>query len=281
MDGGFIVTWKRTYRRTERSNFHRAASMPTASAYGDDFIVNTLHGRQSRAFPVVATSGANVLTVWEDFGARGPRRTPTPTGIRGQAFTTTAFDYDSARFGDFDNNGRDDILFQNDTGDLTIWRTNSAGVCPSIIDIGSLPAGFRVDGTGNFNSTAGDDILLRSPTQVAVLPMNGIVAPADAGAGRHLAGLPQFRQRRLHRRRPVRPAVPHTSTTARSSTWGVANNALTAAPKVLGSAPAAVPHRGGRRLHRRHQADILFRDVTTATSRSGGSPTTRWRACPR
>ena len=124
---------------------------------------------------VVATSGANVLTVWQDFGTRGTRGHHAAPASAVRPVIGTAFDYDSARFGDFDNDGRDDILLQNDTGDLTILRTNSSGRA-----LEHRPASARCPpasaSTAPATSTAraGDDILLRSPTQVAVLPMNGV-----------------------------------------------------------------------------------------------------------
>ena len=128
-------------------------------SYGDIFTVNTLtDGDQT--VPTVATSGANVFIGWQDFGVRAGDM--TPTGIRGQLLTTTTFDYDSARLGDLNDDGRADILFQNDTGVVAVWQTNGGGAVNAITSLGPLPLGFRIFGTGDFNSTPGDDILLRS-----------------------------------------------------------------------------------------------------------------------
>jgi hypothetical protein len=175
-------------------------------------------------------------------------------------FVSLFFDYDAARFGDFDNNGRADILFQNGDPALpaAIWQTNSSGALSGIVSLGPVPAGFRIDGTGNFNSTAGDDILLRSPTSVAVWPMSGFSPQSVQILGGtspdwHNSGIGDFTgdgQSDL---------LFRNANTGEIATWGIANNALSTTPKVLGStAPeyhiVAVDDFTGD-----HQADILFR----------------------
>jgi hypothetical protein len=175
-------------------------------------------------------------------------------------FKLFAFDYDAARYGDFDNNGRDDILFQNldPAQPLAVWQTNSSGGLSSVVSLGPVPAGFRIDGTGNFNSTPGDDILLRNPTTLAVLPMNGFTPqPVQVLGGTspdwHNSGIGDFTgdgQSDL---------LFRNVNTGEIATWGVANNALSTVPKVLGStAPqyhiVAVDDFTGDQ-----QADILFR----------------------
>jgi hypothetical protein len=254
IDGGFIVAWAQDVDDALEIGQRRFDAH--GAPYGDIAIVNTLRD-EIQGDPVVATSGANVFTVWGDQGTAGRADTDLG-GIRGQAAVVTAFDYDSARFGELDGNSRADILFQNDTGDLTLWRTNAAGVLSAIDGIGSLPAGFRIDGTGNFNATAGDDILLRSPTQIAVLPMNGITPQpmqvlGNASPDFVSSGIGDFSgdgQSDLLLRNIVSNQIV---------TWSIVNNALAAAPQVLGSAPGqfrivAVDDFTGDR-----QADILFR----------------------
>jgi probable HAF family extracellular repeat protein len=182
------------------------------------------------------------------------------TGVHG-FLATPGRDFDNARLGDFDANGRADILFQsvNPAADAAIWQTNSSGTLSSATSIGPVPSGYRIDGTGNFNSTPGDDILLRSPTSLAVLPMNGTTPqPMQVLGGTSPqwlnSGIGDFTgdgQSDL---------LFRNVSTGEIATWGVANNALSTAPKVLGStAPqyhiVAVDDFTGD-----HQADILFRN---------------------
>src|SRR5262249_12038102 len=128
----------------------------------------------SQTLPAIAISGGHMLTAWMDSANRPGDM--DANSIQAQAAKMPVFDYDSAAFGDFDNNGRSDLLFQNaSTGQVAIWTTNDAGVAANIVSGGSLPPGFKIDGTGDFNSTPGDDILLRSAAsgQVAVWVTNG------------------------------------------------------------------------------------------------------------
>src|SRR5262249_28816725 len=150
----------------------------------------------SQSLPTIGISGGNVLTAWTDAASRAGDS--SPASIQAQAFTAPVFDYDSAAYGDLDNNGRSDILYQNlSTSAVAIWTTNSLGVDSNIFAPGLLPAGFRIDGSGNFNSTPGDDILLRNDVsgQVGIWITSGTAvvafgvlgsAPAvylDAGIG--------------------------------------------------------------------------------------------------
>jgi hypothetical protein len=178
-------------------------------------------------------------------------------------FTATAFDYDSARYGVFNKDGRADILFQNDNPaePAVIWQTDSAGAFTNDISLGPVPSGFRIDGTGNFNSTAGDDVLLRSPTSVAVWVMNGTtpqsVAPLGGTSPEWLnSGIGDFTgdgQSDL---------LFRNVNTGEIATWGVANNALSTTPKVLGSAPAQYHIVAVDDFTGDQQADILFRNDT-------------------
>ena len=88
-------------------------------------IVNTLTDN-TQVNPAIAISGGNALIAWEDYASR-PGDTQ-PTSIQAQAFSVPGFDYDSAMYGDFDNNGRSDLLFQSSfvgPVGVSIWTTKS------------------------------------------------------------------------------------------------------------------------------------------------------------
>jgi FG-GAP-like repeat len=207
----------------------------------------------------VAVSGANVLTTWTDFGSR--TTDISPSGIRGQAALLTSLNYDGARLGDFNNDGHADILLQSDdpSRPATIWTADSSGALFGTASLGPVPASFRIDGTGNFNSTPGDDILLRNPTSVAVWVMNGFAAQSVQTLGGTApqwlnAGIGEFTgdgQSDL---------LFRNVNTGEIATWGVSNNTLSTAPQVLGSTSAQYHIIAVDDFTGDHQADILFRN---------------------
>jgi hypothetical protein len=257
IDGGFLATWWEWDGPATGYNIYAHRYDAHGAPYGDVFEANaTVDNLQ--LYPSVGVNGPNALIAWQDYGSR-PTDT-SPTGIRAQAFTTPSFNYDSAQLGDFNNNGRADILLQNDNpaSDASIAQTNTAGLISSFTSIGPVPSGYRIDGTGNFNSTAGDDILLRSPNSVAVWVMNGTTPQSVAVLGGTSpqwlnSGIGDFTgdgQSDLLFRNPGTNEI---------ATWGVANNALSTVPKVLGSTSAQYHIVAVDDFTGDHQADILFR----------------------
>jgi len=172
-------------------------------------------------------------------------------------------DHNNARYGNFGNDSRSDILFQSDNagGSAVIWQTNSSGALVNTTSLGPIPSGFQIDGTGNFNSMVGDDILLRSSTSVAVWVMNGTTPQSVQVLGGTSpqwlnSGIGEFTgdgQSDLLFRNPG---------TNQIATWGVSNNALSIAPQVLGSAPSQYHIIAVDDFTGDHQADILFRNDT-------------------
>jgi len=83
-------------------------------------------------------------------------------------------------------------------GDVLIWHTNGNGAVSAITSPGQRPDGFTSFGTGNFNSTLGDDILLRSaPGQLAIWLTGGIginppFAIGNTSPDYHNAGIGDF-----------------------------------------------------------------------------------------
>jgi hypothetical protein len=259
-DGGFIVTWSdNAGPAPDANNFsvHERRFDPYGNPFGDDFVVNTTT-TNGQLVSDVAINGANVLTSWTDFQSNSSDN--SPPGIRAQAAIAPVFDYDGAQFGDFNANGRADILFQNvnPATDAAVWQTNTSGIPSSVSSLGPVPAGFRIDGTGNFNGTAGDDILLRSPTSVAVWVMNGTtpqsVQPLGGTSPQWLnSGIGDFTgdgQDDLLFRNPGTNEI---------ATWGVSNNALSTAPKVLGSTSPQFHIVAVDDFTGDGQSDILFR----------------------
>jgi hypothetical protein len=64
--------------------------------------------------------------------------------------------------GDFNGDGRDDILWRNDQGTVGIWTGKPDGGFSINETLRSSPASWRVAGTGDFNGDGRDDILWRN-----------------------------------------------------------------------------------------------------------------------
>jgi glucose/arabinose dehydrogenase len=62
--------------------------------------------------------------------------------------------------GDYNNDGRGDLLFRDTAGALTAWYLNGTGA-PQSVSFGTLPAGWSVVGTSDFNSDRRTDLLIR------------------------------------------------------------------------------------------------------------------------
>jgi hypothetical protein len=263
-DGGFVVTWGvfvGPAPDTSAYSVHERRFDPYGNPFGDDFVVNTLTD-DSQYVPAIAITGGNVLTAWDDFASR-PGDTD-PRSIQAQAATTPGFNYDSAAYGDFDNNGRNDLLYQNlSTGAVAIWTTNSAGVAAAIAAPGSLPAGYKIDGTGNFNSTPGDDILLRNGSgQVAVWVTSGTAVVDFKVLGSTSAAYLNAGNGDFTGDGQSDLLFRHAGT-GEIASWQVVNNALAAPAKVLGSAPNVYQIVAVADFTGDHQADILFRNLGT------------------
>jgi len=103
------------------------------------------------------------------------------------AFTTVPTNWHVAGVGDFNGDGRDDILWRNDTGQLSNWlgQANGGFVGNDANAFASAPTSWNIVGTGDFNGDGRDDILWRSNTgQLSnwLGQANGGFTPNDANA---------------------------------------------------------------------------------------------------
>jgi glucose/arabinose dehydrogenase len=62
--------------------------------------------------------------------------------------------------GDYNNDGRGDLLFRDAAGVLTAWYLNGTGA-PQSVPFGTLPAGWTIVGSSDFNGDRRTDLLIR------------------------------------------------------------------------------------------------------------------------
>ncbi len=85
--------------------------------------------------------------------------------------------------GDFDGDGKADILWRHSGGDVAIWEMN--GTTPKLeVDIGNVPTSWQIAGVGDFDGDGKADILWRhSGGDVAIWEMNGTTPKLEVDIG--------------------------------------------------------------------------------------------------
>jgi hypothetical protein len=89
---------------------------------------------------------------------------------------------------DFSNDGRSDILWRDNAGNMAIWEMNGGAIFnENTAGLGNVPTAWSIVGTGDFNGDGNADILWRNTTtgDLAIWEMNGttILNANTAGLG--------------------------------------------------------------------------------------------------
>jgi len=63
----------------------------------------------------------------------------------------------AGHFGDFDNDGKDDVLWRNDNGSVAIWQMNGSVITPHFLQ--GVSSDWHIAGTGDFDGDHHADIL--------------------------------------------------------------------------------------------------------------------------
>ncbi len=85
--------------------------------------------------------------------------------------------------GDFDGDGKSDILWRDTSGNVAIWLMNGAQVTLAA-GVGSAPTSWSIVETGDFDGNGKSDILWQDTSgNVAIWFMNGVQVTQSVGVG--------------------------------------------------------------------------------------------------
>ena len=85
--------------------------------------------------------------------------------------------------GDFNGDGKSDIVWRDDSGNTSIWLMNGAAVS-SAGGIGNVPTTWSIAQTGDYNGDGKSDLLWRDTSgNTAVWFMNGTAVASSASLG--------------------------------------------------------------------------------------------------
>jgi alkaline phosphatase len=88
---------------------------------------------------------------------------------------TLAASWKAVGTGDFNGDGKADVLWRNDDGSIALWQMNGTAVTSTATSTSSLSSNWKAAGTGDFNGDGKTDVLWRNTTTNAavVWTMNG------------------------------------------------------------------------------------------------------------
>ena len=128
-----------------------------------------------KVYPLLGTNAFRDITTGNNGAYKATLGYDLVTGIGVPVFSHLLGVLNSPAPGDFNQDGRSDLLWRNDNGTLTIWLMNgtilSGSTDPGILGTNS---GWKVGGTGDFNQDGKVDILFRNDSgALALWYMNG------------------------------------------------------------------------------------------------------------
>jgi phosphodiesterase/alkaline phosphatase D-like protein/predicted AlkP superfamily pyrophosphatase or phosphodiesterase len=82
---------------------------------------------------------------------------------------TLAASWKAAGTGDFNGDGKADVLWRNDDGNIALWQMNGTAVTSIATSTASLNSSWKAAGTGDFNGDGKTDVLWRNTTTNAAV----------------------------------------------------------------------------------------------------------------
>jgi hypothetical protein len=160
-NGDFLVTWESFGTDGSGQGIYGRVFDAYGNGLGDQFKVNEYtSGDQSDAHAVALPDGRFAI-VWGSASSDG-----SDLGISARRFALSPplVEVHSGFNGDFNGDGRDDILWRSDSGRVTDWlgQANSGFVSNFANADANAGTDWHIVGTGDFNGDGRDDVLWRN-----------------------------------------------------------------------------------------------------------------------
>jgi FG-GAP-like repeat len=104
----------------------------------------------------------NRVVLWTMDGTNVLSSTATST-------PTLAASWKAVGTGDFNGDGKADVLWRNDDGSIALWQMNGTAVTSTATSTSSLNSNWKAAGTGDFNGDGKTDVLWRNTTTNAAV----------------------------------------------------------------------------------------------------------------
>ncbi len=137
-----------------QNNANAAAVVPTAWSGGRH---RRLQRRRARRHLVAQHRWHGQQLAWHGQRAASPPTTPMPARFVPTSWTVVGT-------GDFNGDGRDDVLWRNSNGQVSDWlgQANGGFLLNDAVALTNVDTAWKVVGTGDFNGDGRDDILWRN-----------------------------------------------------------------------------------------------------------------------
>ena len=167
---------------------------------------------------------------------------------------------DGGFHGDFDGNGRSDLLFRTDAGQVAAWQLSSTGQLASARALGTVSADWHIEGFGDFDSNGRSDILFRNDDgSIATWTTDaaGNLATAKligtAATSWHIAGIGDFDGN-------GRSDILFRNDDGSIAAWQTDSSGQLSSAQLLGSAASSFHVVGIGDFDGNGRSDILFRN---------------------
>ena len=161
---------------------------------------------------------------------------------------------------DLNNDGKADVLWRNNAGDISAWLLNGLTVTNNSF-ISNIPGGWSIAGTGDFDGDGKADILWRNTTgDVAIWRMDGVTVSSFATIGNlqtswSIAGVADFNA-------DGKADILWRNSTGDVAAWLMNGFTVTNSNTFIANKPASWVVAGTGDFDGDGKGDVLWRDVS-------------------